>query len=380
VLTGPGKGGLFRAIALDAKGGLHVLTKRLSLYSGVHHYKPKGGKWTATKVPFNPALYGLAATPSGDLLALNYGDKQQKLSVHKLSAKGWKLDTVLIKKGWNPYKSSKDIRHLISDSAGCLHARRMENGKVFYMQRGISGSWKEQITPIKGNMSMNTRLVLSPSGVPFISYVKHYLLPELSWWKFGGAKGHLLKPPKGIIPWFWDLKMAITGSGSAKVLHFLLHHKTSSNDYGLLYLYRKGGAWSYNVLGTDGSPNCGTCVAGSKCAVDFYYYSSLGLVASGSGDVRLFYLRNRVSGDMVGTMKPVGSTQYCRWQGGTLTGSLHVAWLAGGKIQNTSLKAISTIRYEEFQAVLDKSGDIYLGYTSDDGPPWFPIHHMVIGK
>ena len=375
-LPGYGKGGYFHAMALDAKGGLHMLSRRFSPKTGYHHHRPKGGKWIGMKMPFVPAMKGLTATPKGDVFALNNGDTTYGLSLFKLLGKGWKQEQVILNY-WAPLLAS-NFGDLLTDSMGCLHARRKSGTKILYMQRGLSGKWKEWTIPTPPSYYAPV-LTLSAAGVPHFAYWQKAKTDLVGWWTLGLAKGEKVHSPSGWSGYVQTVGMAVTGSASAEVPHLLFRHGSAKKNTELLYASRKGGVWTQKVLGIDGGYICGTCKVGGLCPIDYYTFEPMFVVASGSGDVRLFYLRTHHHGNKIGKLEPVGSTHVCKWMGGEEKEQLMVAWLAGGKIKSAGIKVLGQYPWNH-QAVVDKSGDIHLGFSSTKGPNKYDVHHMVVGK
>lgn len=375
VLPSTKSGGLFPSIALDGNGGLHMLARNVTGWDGFYNYRPKNGTWTVTKVSFDPAPGGLTVTPSGEILAVSRRAQQKGLFLFKLDYRGWQQHQV-IRIGWVG-SSTPNIGDLLSDSVGCLHARRHENGSLFYMQRGISGTWTEQVIPSPTFID-SLEMILSPAGAPYLAFA-HNL--NLFMWAFGETKGTQVNPSNTSTRTAYEKAFVVTKGAGAEEPHFLRVHSfskpTKKEILKLVYSHRKGGSWTHKVVGTDGVHSCRACTVGAKCSVNFFLYTPLFMVASGSGDVRLFYIQTRRHGHMVGT--PHYKTGACIWVGGSSSYQLRVGWFAGGKIQSAGIKVLASVP-EDPRGILDKSGNIHLGYTSTVGPHQHNVRYMKVGK
>lgn len=367
----PAKGTKYTHMVPDPKGALHLLAYA-NLSGGYYMHRPKGGAWSGTMVSFDPTWSGMARLPSGDMLAMNTGDMLKRNLLFKLSAGGWKPYQA-IPSPWSPSSGSWGGRDLRADSAGCLHFVSLAGKSVTYMQRGKTGAWKRAsvTAPYYINYSF---LALSPGGVPYVMY---HPLNEIRLWALGQSQGVVVNPAN-TGTWSQDPKaLVVTGPPKAEVPHVLsvdISYSSGDKTRRLVLSSRSGGAWTRSVIGTDESPSCPKCATGVKCTVDYLrygYYTPAALVASGSGDLRMFYFRTRVHGDYVGQIH--WKTGSCTWTGQpTETGQLRMAWLSQGKVQSAVIK--DGFGYPDYMdAILDSAGDIHLMFG-------YQIYHIVLGK
>ena len=120
-------------------------------------------------------------------------------------------------------------------------------------------------------------------------------------------------------------------------------------------------AWSVQVV-AQGSPdeyNPWRCEAppypGSVCPYSYQYVRAIGLVTSGHGDVRMFYVRQRVDGRIVADCSSgscYGHSEESK------DGTLFVAWPADGAISQAAL--LEHVPYDRGTATVDAHGHIHL--------------------
>ena len=367
----PAKGTKYTSMVPDQKGGLHLLAYANGS-AGYYMHRPAGGSWTGKMVSFDPTWSGMARLPSGDLLAINTGDILKRNLLLRLGSAGWKQHQG-IPSPWSPSSRSWAGMDLRTDSAGCLHFVSMAGGSVTYMQRGKAGTWKRARVPAPYYID-NCQLALSPGGVPYVAY---HPLNEIRLWALGDSQGVVVNPAN-TGTWSRDpIALAVTGPSKAEVPHVLsvdINHTSGNKTRRLVLSSRTGGSWTRKVVGTDESPRCPKCTIGAKCTVDYLkygYYTPTAMVASGTGDLRLFYFRTRVHGVWTGSLHY--KTGSCTWSGQpTETGQLRMAWLSQGKIRSAVIK--DGFGYPDYmEAILDSSGDIHLMFG-------YQIYHIVLGK
>lgn len=260
---------------------------------------------------------------------------------------------------------------VLSDSAGCLHLKRVEFGSSpTYIQRGISGAWREQFVK-SSTPARDSVMVLSPAGVPYMAYLVQSD-GNMYVWSLGQTSAQKANPPNAWSDTWDDLALVVTSGTLAEVPHLLrVYHQSGPKDRHLVYSYREGGSWTHKVIGSDGQHSCGTCVIGNKCTVDYFVYSlqmPLVILASASGDVRMFYVRIKRTGQLTGTYSKYSG---CYWKGGSETYQLRMAWLESGKIKTARIK--DNFAPHRMHAEVGPAGDIHLmeGYGR---------YYMVIGK
>lgn len=379
----------FSAMALGADDGLHF-TGTQANHTGYYNHRPKGGQWVGMKVAFDPVLRGLTITPHGDVLSVGTGSTATIPSLYKLAAGGWK-QVQKLPSPWG-FKKLGRLGSLHSDSAGCLHTFREENNLTIYMQRGVSGIWREVAGPSPYETS-GSRLTLSPAGVPLLAYQHKY---NLYLWQLGDKKAWMANPNKSSTSSSEEVAAAVTKGGSAEVLHMLhVNYHLDANGKRvrkLVYSFGEDKTWTHMDVGIDGEANCGVCTIGAKCAVDLYTYSPdtrsyglkwpLRIIASGSGDVRLLFVRVRSYGLVEGKYNKFSLD--CAWTGGLMnTRELRVAWVSKGKIRSSGVNGLMIPFASEYmfkQFLLDRSGDIHIAESTITGTHKLNIRHLVIGK
>jgi hypothetical protein len=120
-------------------------------------------------------------------------------------------------------------------------------------------------------------------------------------------------------------------------------------------------AWSLQVVvqGSADEFNPWRCEAppgpGSVCSFSYDYVRALGLVASRSGDTRLFYVRQHVEGRVVGDCAFGSCTG--RYDASS-DGTLYVAWPENGSLSHAVV--LEHIPYDRGTTVLDSRGRIHL--------------------
>jgi hypothetical protein len=152
--------------------------------------------------------------------------------------------------------------------------------------------------------------------------------------------------------------------------HVVFMHTLPSGGSEVVYATRTGPSQWTPVSIVQDSPavtNKNPCDAstatatGQTCNYDYVNHQPIGIAASQSGDVRIFYGVRHYTGTVVAQCYPSQSGLVCNWNSngtGTQTDTLGVAWVAGGVVSTTDLAA--TNQPSAATVAIDTTGVMHL--------------------
>lgn len=368
------------AIALDSADRPAILYSIAEGgYRGMYATRGAAGAWSTVATGFELATGGLVF--DGDTpTALAY-DGAYHTDVYTLGASGWGRHERL------PTDQVVSAVNVLRDEGGCLHVlgdpgTGMTGGTTTYLLR--DATWHATAVG-GGSQPRPSALALAPSGQPHVVWTESGgTTSELRWargpagselvWAGGAGAGY------GNVP-----RIGVSASSAIETPHVLFLVPKADGSSDLYYATRaSAGSWSVVLLELGRPAGCtGTPVAGATCSADGLSFVPVAVIASGSGDVRLFWGRNHETGTLTGRCDvgpfpggggPPPPPPFCFWDG-ALTRD---ARLIVGTPGLPSAEVGAGIDLLTATAVLDGAGHVHIA-AYDTASGGTGVRYLMVG-
>lgn len=368
--------GTVSALSLDNDDRPYLLLRDDDGRGHVAHRADSG--WSSEPVPFD-GFGSLFAAADGTLSAVVYAPPT--------STALWVRDTdawTMIEQNDRVLFSASDMAR---DDAGCLHGigftpENVEEGVLAYALRTDHWGFSEAVGGFREPLGYSA-IALAPNGTPHLAYWGvDYGGPDGGGWVVRSATPPELPETVARLGSHgledFPIRLVVTANsdipgGQLHLFFNRLFGDTSvfgSSGTELVYAVRAAdGTWAVRSIDR-GTPNefvferCGPPPAlGRTC---FYRYESvrpIAAVASGGGDVRLFYSQYTVSADLRADCPDGVGPPYCSWVGPTETvGTVEVAWPDGDQLRHATV--LSDVPPPSGQVAVDRHGVFHLALAA----------------
>jgi hypothetical protein len=384
---GPGQA---PTVALDGSCNPHVLTV-LAWSKTTYSSRDAAGAWSSESTSLPSYSGALALGANGQPLAVvSDGNFNTTLWAR---GEGWSQVNQL------PGLVGIDGQGLAIDGTGALHAAL--SGEQNDSVATFAGSWTVQGGPAVFDALPPVIAVSATSTAQVASWTRPTSNPpqgmELRWWTSpsapevvatGGSGGSM-----GVSEIIGIVTTAADVANPDGKPHLVFEVAQGSGDSQLVYATRTGPSqWTTTTIVQDttlANPcNSTIASAGMTCSYDYTNHQPVGITASQSGDVRVFFAARHFAGTLTVQCES-GPNPACSWSPqspAAETDTISVAWVSGGSVQTVPLT--TTNQPSAATVAVDATGVMHLalyeavtnGDTTNGYTTVFSTRYLRIGS